>query len=378
MRVLAAVSLLAMGCGGLAGTQSALDAGPAGSPDARLEDTGASDGRVTDTRLVDEHTAETSVEAASPCPSDGGSSEAAVVAVASSPNIPAALAAGATGIYWSTAAGAVPRKGSPIPDGTIEGASLDGCSVRTLATGQIPTAIAVGSSDVFWTTTGPPPGGGAGAVLSVPVGGGAVTTLAQGQTNPMAITVESTDVYWANAGDYGGSTGSIVKVPLAGGAPTTLSDKRGVPRSIAVDAANVYWTDYGQHGWHNGAVLQMAKGGGAVVTLVSKLEDPSEIGIDSANVYFPDDSGVESVPIGGGTRVTAIPGSVWGFALDATGLYWFDGSGNILTRPLGGWTPTTLAAMQDATGSLAVGATNVYWTTFSSASGLGSVLRTAK
>jgi hypothetical protein len=61
-------------------------------------------------------------------------------------------------------------------------------------------AIALGASMVYWTNV---PGAGGGcdeaSVLGVPIAGGIPTTLASGQSYPRHIATDSTSVYWTNA-----------------------------------------------------------------------------------------------------------------------------------------------------------------------------------
>jgi hypothetical protein len=66
--------------------------------------------------------------------------------------------------------------------------------------------------------------------------GRCVLTLASGQGGPLAIAVDSTSVYWVTRyqGDAG-FTGAVMKVPLVGGAVTLLA-AHWTCWSIAVDA----------------------------------------------------------------------------------------------------------------------------------------------
>lgn len=68
--------------------------------------------------------------------------------------------------------------------------------------GSNPIDLAVDTTSVYWTDTG------AGTVARVPLGGGAATTLAAGQSSPTGIALDQANVYWTNMGN-----GSVVKAP---------------------------------------------------------------------------------------------------------------------------------------------------------------------
>jgi hypothetical protein len=115
------------------------------------------------------------------------------------------------------------------------------------------TDLAIDAAAVYFTEQGLSSYGG--QVISVPLAGGAPTTLASGQAGPNGIAVDATSIYWVN-GDEDIAvfpvTGSVVKMPLGGGTPITLASGQANPVAIAVDATSIYylteWVNYGTSG----------------------------------------------------------------------------------------------------------------------------------
>jgi hypothetical protein len=97
--------------------------------------------------------------------------------------------------------------------------------------------------NVYWTT------GNAGTVLEQPLAGGAVTTLASGQSAPSYIAVDATNVYFTDDA----SAGAVVRVPIAGGSPVTLVSGVMQPGAITLDATAIYYLT------GSGAVMKLAK-----------------------------------------------------------------------------------------------------------------------
>ncbi|CAN5452251.1 hypothetical protein BH09MYX1_BH09MYX1_57920 [soil metagenome] len=109
----------------------------------------------------------------------------------------------------------------------------------------------------------------------VPTSGGAPTQLAtSGGFNPLGIAVDAQSVYWADSD-------SVSSVPLAGGATTTLAADFGVYHAT-VDATSVYWAAGGQ-------VKKAPRGGGAATIVANCMPSgcaPLELALDATNVYW--------------------------------------------------------------------------------------------
>jgi hypothetical protein len=252
------------------------------------------------------------------------------VSLASSLDNGSGIALDATHVYWTT----IGTAAKSYNDGTVMKAPKGGGGAPvTLATG-VPDPwgpIVVAHATVYWADGG----GGAGAISSVPSGGGEVRSLVSATIMPIAIAVDATNVYWTDD-----SAPGVLKVPVSGGTPTTLASGT-VPQGIAIDATSVYWADSGA-----GATFESCAGIGTVTS----------------------NGTITKVPLSGGTPTTLASGRLCPFniVVDGTSVYWSEGMGNggisLMKVPLGGGAPVTLASSVGSVAGLAVGATSLYFT----------------
>jgi hypothetical protein len=264
-----------------------------------------------------------------------------------------------------------------------------------LATANAPWQVAVDATHVYWATQKQ------GPVFSVPIAGGAVTTLdgdssftlALGGTNVyslgpygvyacaktgcsgtpteivsnfvegMGLAVDATSIYFAGPG--------LMKAPLGGGSASVLAASSAY--EIALDDANVYWTD------DTGFVLAVPKAGGSYTQLATG-QGPAGIAVDGTNVYYTTSDGtVWKVAKDGSSPAVALANDAgnepWGIAVDATDVYYVTNEkGTVEKVPIAGGCATILASGQAEPQGIAVDGSNVYWTN----AGDGTVMKLAK
>jgi hypothetical protein len=118
---------------------------------------------------------------------------------------------------------------------TLVRASLD-TGVQTIVSSSLPgrnCGVAVDGTYIYLTSAN------TNSVMRMPIGGGAVTTLASGQPYPVFMALDSNYLYWANASGL-----ALMRIPLAGGAPSVAATVTGLTDGVAVWGHYLYWTDY--------------------------------------------------------------------------------------------------------------------------------------
>ncbi len=144
-----------------------------------------------------------------------------------------------------------------------------------------PYDIAGDGHGVYWTNFGS--GTSDGTVMGITFGKPGEkpkepVALATGRRTPWAIVVDATSAYWIDKGP----PGAVMKVPLAGGAPTVLaSDTKAT--LLAVDPAEngkLYWTSEEED-----TLSSIAKSGGAATVLARGLKGPTGIALDETSIF---------------------------------------------------------------------------------------------
>ncbi len=293
-------------------------------------------------------------------------------------SFPNGIAVDSANVYWTTV---------PSPSGgTVLKIPKTGGAPATLASGLYsPGGIAVSGTNAYWTSQDPAGTNSGVIVQTVPLSGGTPTSAADVLLSaiPGDIRLDSNNVYWS-VFDY--TNGAILRAPLDGGAVATLASGETYPLYMTIDGTHAYWTD----SWHPGSVVSVPLAGGTPTTLAAGQNSTAGIAVDGTGVYWDNgnvacliDGGacglVQKQSLDGGAPITLASGvyNPQGMAVDVTYLYWTDwGSfGTVMRVPVGGGTPTTIAAGQGKPTYLAVDAAGVYWTNLSNG---GTVMMLAK
>jgi hypothetical protein len=286
----------------------------------------------------------------------------------SSDTFVADVAVDADHVYWLADYGVVKRRAKA------------GGSVEVLADGQDgPYAIAVDDAFVYWANfpylldfNDRP-----GSVVKIPKEGGTPVVLVVDQDQPCAIGIDATTVYYVACSTTKADF-DLKKVPKDGGEATVLFsgafqgdlavgetsvavpvepgvglvDKAtGAVTTIAVDHGTVSAVAFGPGGVYFSGfdVGAVPSGASASTVLLHQGADiaPGGIRADGEHLYYLDVSGVERIPVGGGSVQTVLAGkeenfmdylTAYGLAIDDTTVYVaandaVDNVGYVLQRP---------------------------------------------
>lgn len=121
------------------------------------------------------------------------------------------------------------------PDGGTQDGDGGGLSigVASIASGiqLTPTNLVSDGTSLFWVSSIGP----GGPVSSMPVGGGAITTIVTGPVAGGFIAVDDVNVY------YYSNSGGIYRAPKAGGTPSVVINPGANLGGVAALGANLYW-----------------------------------------------------------------------------------------------------------------------------------------
>jgi hypothetical protein len=232
----------------------------------------------------------------------------------------------------------------PGDGGAVVSVPLEGGVPQALASGPGCPVLAFGAAGLFVG------GLDGGEVASLPLDGSASTTLASGADRPIGVAVDEASVYWITSG------GAVMKVPLSGGAPVELASGQTDVTGPAIDGASVYWAS-------GGTIEKVPLDGGAVTT-VTEVDEVGGLAVAGTHVYFADGYRLMMAPVGGGVATalsTAAGAPLFAVAADDASVY-FTSYSTIWKVAQAGGVPAVLASNQGSPNALAVDATNLYWT----------------
>jgi hypothetical protein len=266
---------------------------------------------------------------------------------------PVRIAVDSTSVYWSD-------YGSGNADGFLVKAGLDGGPQTRLAIGTDPWAFVLNGGYVYWTSFGS--AGNDGTIQKVSIDGGPIAELAASQSYPWGIATDGTTVYWT---EQLLMAGTVSEAPAA--MPNLAATKILVSPTynssgLTMRDGLLYWTNYDA----NEGVFSV-NASGIVTSLAQNQDFAFAITTDTNNIYWSTHEAIMSLPLGGGTPVTLAPTAqrAIDIATDGAYVYWTDYyAGTVTEVPVGGGQSITLATGQNAPYGIAVDDTHVYWTTY--------------
>jgi hypothetical protein len=203
-----------------------------------------------------------------------------VRAFATGQALPLAMTTNGSSLYWGASVGS----GVAIDTAALA-STADATELGTLSGDFTVGGLAVDTASVYVAAG---VGGLTGAVFSLPIAGGKLSTLWSGGQGPASdVAVASGQVYWTV--DAAGGAGEVLAAPSTGGLVTTLAAGQDGPVHLVVNDSVVYFTSSA------GAVLSVPAAGGAVSTLASGLDSPGALAVDDA-VYVATSTAILRVP----------------------------------------------------------------------------------
>jgi hypothetical protein len=186
------------------------------------------------------------------------------------------VALGSTNLYWvsNDTGGNALVQSTPLSGGSVSKLGA------TTGTALVPLGMAINATSIYFVAY---VSGGGGGLFQLPIAGGTPSEVwTAGPTGyPYDVAVDGSNVYWTDFG-VGKTDGAVYSMPLGGGTVTTMASGIGGPRQLAVDSANVYFTAYNEGLVYEEAIGSMHPG------VVASVVAPNGIAADDSdeNVYF--------------------------------------------------------------------------------------------
>jgi hypothetical protein len=167
-----------------------------------------------------------------------------------------------------------------------------------------------------------------GVVLRIAKQGGLSTVLANNQIEARGVAVNGSTLFWSNGyfeGDGGGDdhyNGGVWSCPLPDCATKTLVTTGSYAMNVRFSNGVLFFAEN-----NNSSVVRVNPDGTARSSL-SSPNQPFSLAVDDTHVYYQAGSGLNRIPISGGTADESVDDEVinserWGFvAVDGERVYW--------------------------------------------------------
>ncbi len=225
---------------------------------------------------------------------------------------------------------------------TLWAQSLAGGTPVALATGlATPLKIVAITGKILWID--------ASSVNSIATTGGSRAVLATTSSTPIDLLVNGSTVIWTEStGAVHGETGALKSVPLSGGAVTLLHDGDAAPRQLAIDSnGHINWTEGGTVGLAEGfsRVARLTTSNTVETVLTGLATEAARFRATGTDLYIADGWQIKRLPMAGGLPqiIASADGPIGFIDLDSTSVYWTSASNaTVYSAPLSGGTTTTL------------------------------------
>ncbi|HEX7663634.1 MAG TPA: DUF5050 domain-containing protein [Polyangiaceae bacterium] len=201
------------------------------------------------------------------------------------------------------------------------------------------------------------------SIVSVPLSGGAATTLVPNTTAP-AVFATRGFVYWVDPQTNGGQAAVVSFMPTTGGSIETLNLPAGMSAqhgayAFAADAHALFVSV------DLAGVARVPFDGSPSTVLTTALA--TTMVVDATTLYFvtssSDSQTLLSIPKEGGSSTTLTSGSIAGLAVDGRFVYFttLGPTGRVMKIPSSGGDAIVVADRQPAPFSIVIDDKSVYW-----------------